>query len=211
MPSDQTDLCEALTRLPADPRLPCLTLIRRELAALIVSGAEDYVTPRASMNLGHAMGEHLSPWPYIEAIQAPAYEIVNAASSLKLGVPAWIKGDDTLIARSLALFPDYTPCMVGYVILSAGEVCARAEFEVKALMRQPPLGLFPASGSTHTIDDYWPQGVARARHHMRSLLALEECRLNLYPGYGRTDPDEGWKRAEPTAEATRPKGRKPRQ
>lgn len=47
---------------------------------------------------------------------------------------------------------------------------------------------------------------------MRSLLTLEECGLNLYPGYGRTDPpDEGGTLAEPTAAATRPKGRKPKQ
>lgn len=82
--------------------------------------------------------------------------------------------------RARFLFPDFSPLKVGLVVLSAGLVCARTEFEVKAVVGRAIPGLSPGSPGS-TIDGFWPEGVSAVREHMLSLLRLEALEMQ-FPG-----------------------------
>lgn len=166
------DLCEMLMDLSHADGLVELALIRRELDEVDDESPETYSGPCSSMKLAQARHHH-DPWPIIEAIRAPSWEIVEAAAGLGISVKGWIEGSTEVVERARFLFPDHNPLKVGLAILSAGLVCARTEFEVKAVVGRANPGLSPNSPG-FTIDDFWPERVSAAREHMLSLLRLDE-------------------------------------
>ena len=175
------DLGALLATTDRDAPLHELALIRRELVELDYASPDVYEPPRGTMTLAAAKGPGHDPWPIIQAIRAPSEEILDAAEGVGLGVNGWIRGEVVVLERARRLFPGYSPCKVGFVILSAGLACARAEFEVKALRCKPKLALSgEASDGYWTIDTFFPEGVAAAREHMLSLLHLEDCGMDPF-------------------------------
>ena len=172
------DLCATLMELPHTAGLVELALIRREMGEVEDESPETYGGPRSSMKLAQARHHH-DPWPIIEAIRAPSWEIVEAAAGLGISVKGWVEGSTEVVERARFLFPDHSPLKVGLVVLSAGLVCARTEFEVKAATGRAIPGLSPGSPGS-TIDGFWPEGVSAAREHMLSLLRLEALELQLF-------------------------------
>lgn len=171
------DLCEMLTDLSRTDGLLELALIRRELDEIDDESPETYSGPRSSMKLAQARHHH-DPWPIIEAIRAPSWEIVEAAAGLGISVKGWIEGSSEVLERARFLFPGHSPLKVGLVVLSAGLVCARTEFEVQAVVGRMIPGRSPGSPCS-TIDGFWPEGVSAAREHMLSLLRLEALEMQL--------------------------------
>lgn len=171
------DLCETLMDLSHADGLVELALLRRELGEIDDESPETYSSPRSSMKLAQARHHH-DPWPIIEAIRAPSWEIVEAAAGLGISVKGWVEGSPKVVERARFLFPDHSPLKVGLVVVSAGLVCARTEFEVKAVVGRASPGLSPNSPGS-TIDGFWPEGVSAAREHMLSLLRLEALELQL--------------------------------
>lgn len=171
------DLCATLMELPHTAGLVELALIRRELGEVDDESPETYSGPRSSMKLAQARHHH-DPWPIIEAIRAPSWEIVEAAAGLGISVKGWVEGSTEVVERARFLFPDFSPLKVGLVVLSAGLVCARTEFEVKAVVGRAIPGLSPGSPGS-TIDGFWPEGVSAAREHMLSLLRLEALEMQF--------------------------------
>ncbi|WP_295049514.1 hypothetical protein [uncultured Paracoccus sp.] len=173
------DLCATLMELPHTAGLVELALIRRELGEVDDESPETYSGPRSSMKLAQARHHH-DPWPIIEAIRAPSWEIVEAAAGLGISVKGWVEGSTEVVERARFLFPDHSPLKVGLVVLSAGLVCARTEFEVKAVVGRAIPARSPGSPGS-TIDGFWPEGASAAREHMLSLLRLEALELQ-FPG-----------------------------
>ena len=183
------DLCETLMDLSHTDGLVELALIRRELGEIDDDHPETYRGPRSSMKPALARHHH-DPWPIIEAIRAPSFEIIEAAAGLGINVKGWIEGSTEVVERARFLFPDHSPLKVGLVILSAGLVCARTEFEVKALVGRAIPGLSPSSPGS-TIDGSWPAGVSAAREHVLSLLRLEALGMQIWKAAAPDGEDPG--------------------
>lgn len=146
----------------AAERLGALLRLKAEVARHVNLGS-DYTPPEAALcvwELHPPAGRPPAPWPFIEAIRAPAIAVLSAAMALRLE----LGGNDPDYRGGTEDFPDLEDRIrLAIVIARCGLFCAQTEADVKNR-------LYP---DTRTDPDTcWPHGVRRElTRHQAALMA----------------------------------------